>query len=138
MLSPANIQKMREDSSLRVLLYCAAKSDVASANGPHDVAFPSQLEVKVNESEVRANFKGLKNKPGSTRPADITAFITKQPQYTNRILVTYALTAKAGEKPSPQDSQVRYMKYICGVRTTAKICHTGILDGCHACEEAFG
>jgi E3 SUMO-protein ligase PIAS1 len=112
-LSPDNIRHMREDSSLRVLLYCAAKSDLSSGNGPTDVSFPSQLEVKVNGSEVRANFKGLKNKPGSTRPADITAFITKQPSYTNSILVTYALTQKVGEKPFPKDSQVRYMKHIC-------------------------
>jgi E3 SUMO-protein ligase PIAS1 len=72
-----------------------------------DVAFPSQLEVKVNDQEVRANFKGLKNKPGSTRPADITAFVTKQTGFTNRILTTYALTQKVGDTPSPKDAQVR-------------------------------
>ena len=96
---------MRADSSLRVLLYCASKAELT--NGAQaDVAFPQQIEVKVNDQEVRANFKGLKNKPGSTRPADITGFITKQPQFTNRILVTYALTQKVGDKPALIDAKV--------------------------------
>ena len=136
MLSTQNIERMRADSSLRVLLYCAAKSDI-TAGVPFDVAFPSQLEVKVNDTEVRANFKGLKNKPGSTRPADITAFITKQPQYTNRILVTYALTQKVGETPSPKDSQVRYMKYIYQARSSAEFIFLGLLYDCYAGEKAL-
>lgn len=100
---------MRNDTSMRILLYCAAKNDTA-AGIPADVSFPQQLEVKVNEQEVKANFKGLKNKPGSTRPADITGFVvTKQPHFNNRVLITYALTQKVSEKPTPQDAQVRYM-----------------------------
>ncbi|KIW00711.1 hypothetical protein, variant [Verruconis gallopava] len=95
-LSQHNIDRMRADSSLRVLLYCAAQpDDISSAIAPQDISFPTQLEVKVNEQEVRANFKGVKNKPGSTRPADVTGFVTKQPQFTNRVQVTYALTQKA-------------------------------------------
>jgi E3 SUMO-protein ligase PIAS1 len=105
-LQQPNIDRLRDDSSLRILLYCAAKSDLANGQ-QSDVSFPSQLEVKVNDQEVRANFKGLKNKPGSTRPADITGFVTKQPGFQNRILTTYALTQKVGEKPSHKDAQVR-------------------------------
>lgn len=104
-LSDQNIQRMRADSSLRILLYCASKADALPGQA-FDVAFPPQLEVKVNEQEVKANFKGLKNKAGSTRPADITGFVTKQPNYTNRILVTYALTQKEGDKPSSKDLKV--------------------------------
>jgi len=107
-LTPANIERMRSDSSLRVLLYCATKTETINGT-PSDISFPQQLEVKVNENEVKANFKGVKNKPGSTRPADITALVTKQPQFSNRVLITYALTQKVGEKPSLEDAQVRYM-----------------------------
>lgn len=126
---------MRNDSSIRVLLYCAAKGDAASGQ-PSDIAFPSQLEVKVNDSEVRANFKGLKNKVGSTRPADITAFITKQPSHTNRVLTTYALTQKVGGRPFPKDSQVREFAPVLKENEMLKPA-LGIYHGSYACEKAF-
>src|SRR5690349_5025010 len=110
---------MRNDSSLRILLYCAATSDAVNG-APSDIAFPTQLEVKVNEQEVKANFKGVKNQPGSTRPADITGFVTKQPTFNNRILITHALPQKVGEKPSPEDAQVRYMYHVAFSKTVAK------------------
>lgn len=65
--------------------------------GPYaraDVAFPTQLEVKINGDEVKANFKGLKNKPGSTRPVDITDSVRRITDYKNILYVTYALTSK--------------------------------------------
>lgn len=62
-----------------------------------DITFPAQIEVRINGDEVRANYKGLKNKPGSTRPADITDFVRLSPaNYRNTLVVTYALTHKAG------------------------------------------
>ena len=75
------------------MLYGAVDSGI----GPYarsEVAFPHQIEVKVNGDEVKANYKGLKNKPGSVRPVDITDFIRKAPEYANQISVTYALTTK--------------------------------------------
>ena len=62
-----------------------------------DIAFPSQVEVRINGDEVKANYKGLKNKPGSTRPADITEYVRKLPNYKNTIAVTYALTQKVSD-----------------------------------------
>jgi hypothetical protein len=64
-----------------------------------DIAFPSQIEVRVNGDEVKANFKGLKNKPGSTRPVDITNLLRITPaNYRNNLLITYALTQKASRQ----------------------------------------
>jgi hypothetical protein len=52
--------------------------------------------VRINGDEVKANYKGLKNKPGSTRPADITDQVRTSPaNYRNNLVVTYALTQKA-------------------------------------------
>ena len=63
-----------------------------------DVAFPQQIEVRINNDEVKANYKGLKNKPGSTRPADITKFVRLTPaNYPNKLVITYALTQKASQ-----------------------------------------
>ncbi|KAL1608383.1 E3 SUMO-protein ligase pli1 [Paraconiothyrium brasiliense] len=55
-------------------------------------------KVRVNQDEVKANYKGLKNKPGSTRPADITDLLRITPaNYRNSIGITYALTQKASD-----------------------------------------
>ncbi|KAF2143038.1 uncharacterized protein K452DRAFT_326218 [Aplosporella prunicola CBS 121167] len=93
-LSQEHAELLRSDPGLRVMLFSAADPLL----GPYaraDIAFPSQLEVKLNGEEVKSNFKGLKNKPGSTRPADITDPIRKIANYKNIIQVTYALTQKA-------------------------------------------
>src|ERR1700712_385036 len=90
-LSQPYVDRLRADSTLRILLYCAADS---SRGTYADISFPQQLEIKVGGEEVKANFKGLKNKPGSTRPADITGFIKREPDFSNQIHVTYALTHK--------------------------------------------
>lgn len=79
---------------MRVLLYCGVAQGMNQYH-PVDVAFPNQIEVKVNNDDVKSNFKGLKNKPGSTKPADITEkFRTRPPGYNNQVTLTYALTSK--------------------------------------------
>ncbi|KAK7737745.1 E3 SUMO-protein ligase pli1 [Cytospora paraplurivora] len=98
------------DSSMRVMVFCAGDN-----TGVQDIAFPHQSELKVNGGDVKANLRGLKNKPGSTRPVDITDLLRlKIPNYTNNIEFTYALTNKAGHKVSQSDGQKFYLViYIC-------------------------
>ncbi|KAM0311925.1 hypothetical protein ACHAO8_006787 [Botrytis cinerea] len=86
------LSKVQNDPTLRVMIFCASEG-----NGPQDIAFPHQSEVKVNGGDVKANLRGLKNKPGSTRPVDITKELRlKVPGYQNTVEMTYALTTKAG------------------------------------------
>ncbi|KAF2203440.1 hypothetical protein GQ43DRAFT_265304 [Delitschia confertaspora ATCC 74209] len=85
--------QLRTEPNMRLMLF----SYMDQTLGPYqkaDVAFPSQIEVKLNGDEVKGNYKGLKNKPGSTRPADITDYVRKAPGYKNRLTITYALTQK--------------------------------------------
>lgn len=97
------LSRCRDDKSLRVMVFCA------TANyGTQDIAFPHQSELKVNGDEIKANLRGLKNKPGSTRPVDITDHLRlRLPHYVNNVEFTYALTTKAGDKASQASSQVR-------------------------------
>lgn len=82
------------DPSLRVMIFCSA-----SNMGIQDVAFPYQCEIKVNGGEVKANLRGLKNKPGSTRPVDVTNLLRlKPPNYSNTLEFTYALTSKVSKQ----------------------------------------
>jgi E3 SUMO-protein ligase PIAS1 len=96
-LNESQSGRLKTDPSLRLLLFSALEQPLAPYSRL-DIAFPSQIEVKVNDDEVKANYKGLKNKPGSTRPADITDFVrTKVANQRNSILITYALTQKASQ-----------------------------------------
>ena len=80
----------REDT--RIMIFCA--TEPLSHFTKVDITFPNQIEIKVNGAEVRANLRGLKNRPGSTRPADITDLIRKTSNYENSMTVHYALTNK--------------------------------------------
>lgn len=91
-LSDAVCNALKADKSLAIMIYCAPGSSLGPYAFNIDIAFPSQIEVKVNSDEVRKSFKGLKNKPGTTKPVDITDMIRKAPGYQNDIHVTYALT----------------------------------------------
>ncbi|KAF2854130.1 hypothetical protein T440DRAFT_269034 [Plenodomus tracheiphilus IPT5] len=86
--------RLKSDKSLRLLLFSALEQPLA----PYarlDITFPSQIEVRINGDEVKANYKGLKNKPGSTRPADVTNFVRITPtNHRNSLVITYALTQK--------------------------------------------
>ena len=75
------------------MMYCCADS-THSPFQKVDIAFPYQVEIRVNQDEVKANLRGLKNKPGSTRPADITDLLRKRAGYENHLQITYALTNK--------------------------------------------
>ncbi|CAG8975849.1 hypothetical protein HYALB_00010245 [Hymenoscyphus albidus] len=82
--------RIKNDPSLKVMIFCAGEN-----KGPQDVAFPHQSEIKVNTGAISANLRGLKNKPGSTRPVDITKDLRlTPPTYSNTVEMTYALTNK--------------------------------------------
>lgn len=90
------LSRVALDPSLRVMVFCAG-----DGQGRQDIAFPHQSEIKVNGGDIKANLRGLKNKPGSTRPVDITKDLRlKIPSYVNNVEMTYALTTKAsGDSP---------------------------------------
>ncbi|KAF1822626.1 uncharacterized protein K489DRAFT_319371, partial [Dissoconium aciculare CBS 342.82] len=88
------VRRLAGDSTLRLLLYCGIDTNLAPNSPPIDISFPSQIEVKINGDDVRSNFKGLKNKPGSTKPADVTDKVRRNTGYGNMIAITYALTTK--------------------------------------------
>ncbi|KAB8253953.1 PINIT domain-containing protein [Aspergillus pseudonomiae] len=85
--------RLHADPNLRIMVYCAADTGLNQYT-KSDIAFPHQVELKANLDEVKANLRGLKNKPGTTRPADVTDYIRKKPGYPNHIVMTYALTTK--------------------------------------------
>lgn len=86
--------KLQEDPNLRVMVYCAADNGINQFS-KSDISFPHQVELKVNLEEIKGNLlKGLKNRPGTTRPVDVTNYMRKKAGYSNQIIMTYALTQK--------------------------------------------
>lgn len=86
-----SLQQCVTDKAYRIMVFCAGES-----SGVQDITFPHQSELRVNGGDIKANLRGLKNKPGSTRPVDITSALRLKPNYANTVEFTYALTNKAG------------------------------------------
>ncbi|MCJ1406431.1 SUMO ligase siz1 [Ptychographa xylographoides] len=86
------VDRLSKDSSLKVMVYCA--SEPMSPFNQVDISFPHSIEIRINLDEIKSNLRGLKNKPGSTRPADITPLLRKRAGYDNSMRITYALTNK--------------------------------------------
>lgn len=93
--SPSELSDLRSNPLMRVFVYCGENHPAAGPNGTN-VKFPQQLEVRVNNEEIKANYKGIGKKEGSVKPVDITAFVRKNPNQTltNQFKITYALTTK--------------------------------------------
>ena len=85
-------ERLGTDRSIRAMIYSA--SEPMSPFSEVEIEFPYQLEIRINQDEVQANFRGLKNKPGTTRPVDITTMLRHKHGYDNHMVVTYALTKK--------------------------------------------
>ncbi|EFR03308.1 E3 SUMO-protein ligase pli1 [Nannizzia gypsea CBS 118893] len=92
-LNSETASRLLSDPNIRVMVYGAADNGLTHYS-PCDIAFPHQVELKVNLDDVKANMRGLKNKPGTTRPVDITNFIRKKAGFSNSVTMTYALTQK--------------------------------------------
>lgn len=76
-------------------LYCTSStyhvtgSNFRAPNCP--IEFPSTCEVRVNNTLVSANFRGIKKKAGTAPPADITALVKRGlgPPVTNSVDMVY-------------------------------------------------
>lgn len=102
-LSPADVQQFAADKSHRCMVYCAAVDNITPFTKDTEISFPHQVELRVNDEQISGlNLRGLKNKPGSTRPADITEhLLSKKANYRNEVTLTYALTQKVGRNFAP-------------------------------------
>ncbi|KAK9363890.1 PINIT domain-containing protein [Lipomyces starkeyi] len=84
----SQLDKMR-DNTYRIYLLSALSED---AYRQATVQFPQSMEIRVNGKVVQANLRGLKNKPGTAKPADLTDYIAKDTMTRNMVEVIYAYT----------------------------------------------
>lgn len=76
---------------MQVFLLCGAFKLDDPVTHSADIEWPIPQEIYVNGAQLRENVKGIKGKPGTARPANITKFISRTPAL-NKIEMVYAGT----------------------------------------------
>jgi len=72
----------------RLVVFCTLTERINFGNCV--VEFPSHAEIRCNGKVVPANLRGIKNKPGTINPPDITPQIIFMPSVTNKVDITFA------------------------------------------------
>ncbi|KAL5535410.1 PLI1 [Sanghuangporus sanghuang] len=96
-LSQEHINKLSMPSSrYQLRLYCTTNtfyspslSGFRSSTSLCPIEFPVTCEVRVNNAPLTANLKGIKKKPGTAPPADISKLARMAPGHQNRIEIIY-------------------------------------------------
>ncbi|KAK3313400.1 PINIT domain-containing protein [Apodospora peruviana] len=108
------LQQCVEYPNYRVMVFCAGGN-----TGVQDIAFPYESGLKVNSGDLKANLRGLKNKPGSTRPVDITDSLRlRLTGYVNTVEFTYASTQKVNSvslNEQKAHDEFKLLKFYFGV-----------------------
>ncbi|KAF9964649.1 SUMO ligase siz1 [Mortierella alpina] len=80
------------DPEFQVMVFCGW------ADGPSSsqtlMEFPHVCEIKVNGKVLEANLRGMKNKPGTVSPANITKLCKLEPADYNKVEFIYANSTK--------------------------------------------
>ncbi|KAF9576621.1 SUMO ligase siz1 [Mortierella alpina] len=83
---------MSKDPEFQVMVFCGW------ADGPSSsqtlMEFPHVCEIKVNGKVLEANLRGMKNKPGTVSPANITKLCKLEPADYNKVEFIYANSTK--------------------------------------------
>lgn len=85
-LNEKEAELLRQDKRLQLYLMCGA------SNLPDKemlLQFPIPMELHVNGTHIKENVRGIKGKPGTARPANLTKYILPRPQ-RNKIELAYA------------------------------------------------
>lgn len=92
-------------------LYCTSSSYYAphsfrATSGPCPIEFPPTCEVRVNGTQITANMKGLKKKPGTAPPADLTKFTRMQAGVPSKVEMVY-VNSQQNNNQQPAPPKVR-------------------------------
>lgn len=102
-LSKEEFHSLQHDEHQRLYVLCG-KVDPLNTRGKAVIQFPSPHEFQMNNQQIVANVKGIKNRPGTAKPADITPYLGSK-NAENKFQFVYAFTT------------VEYILYIYIVRT---------------------
>ncbi|KAI1320027.1 SUMO ligase siz1 [Mortierella claussenii] len=83
--------QLKKDSDYQLMVFCAWAD---SATSPVLMEFPHVCEIKVNGRVLEANLRGMKNKPGTVSPANITRLCRLEAADYNKVEFIYANSTK--------------------------------------------
>jgi E3 SUMO-protein ligase PIAS1 len=76
----------RSENPYRLVLFCTQTYRCGNCV----IEFPAHAEIRCNGTIVSANLRGIKNKPGTINPPDITAHANLMRGVVNKVDVTFA------------------------------------------------
>ena len=89
----AKLTPKQSTNPYRLVLFCTQTDRVAYGNCL--VEFPTHAEIRCNGTIVSANLRGIKNKPGTINPPDITSQAIIIQGVANKVDVTFAESKSA-------------------------------------------
>lgn len=94
-LSSEDFSLMQQDQRYKLYLFSGMlhPQGFVHHNTPNleDIQFPSPYELRMNQQVIKDNIKGLKNKRGTSKPANLTPYLDKN-NGTNVMELYYACT----------------------------------------------
>lgn len=78
---------------IRFYLLCGVSNSSTASTSSALLQFPIPIEIHVNGTHIKENVRGIKGKPGTARPANITPYILPD-QQLNKIEMAYAGTTE--------------------------------------------
>lgn len=84
-------QLLNQPNGKYKLLLFSGELQTQDANGFTFVQFPAPNEIRMNNHQIKDNVKGLKNKPGTAKPANLTPYV-KPFTEPNTLEFIYAFT----------------------------------------------
>ncbi|CAE6526871.1 unnamed protein product [Rhizoctonia solani] len=81
-----------QTNKYQVRLYCTSSTHYAPNsfnNLPVPIEFPPTCEIRVNNKNINANVRGLKKKPGTAPPPNLTPFMSTTAGTTSKVELIY-------------------------------------------------
>lgn len=109
-LNNEQILKLTSSSTkYQLRLYCTSSSYYSlspaafrQTNALCPIEFPPTCEVRVNQNQITANMKGLKKKPGTAPPADLTKLVKMVPGASTKVEMVYVNNqTNSNQQPPP-------------------------------------
>ncbi|ONH65324.1 E3 SUMO-protein ligase SIZ1 [Cyberlindnera fabianii] len=86
-LSDNDLHNLKNNRLSKLLLLCGAY-DSYKPTTDVNIEFPSPIEIHFNGTHVKDNVKGIKGKPGTTKPANLTPYVRQK----NDLNIIYAFS----------------------------------------------
>ncbi|KAF9929783.1 SUMO ligase siz1 [Linnemannia zychae] len=91
-IAPMISVQMKREPEYQIMVFCTSAEGVTSP--PALMEFPHVCEIKISGRVLEANLRGMKNKPGTVSPANITRLCRLEPAEYNKVEFIYANSTK--------------------------------------------